>query len=141
MLLQPPTALPKLHPNLEENTPSCFLSRPRDRSSRPGKCHVASSCKYLPNRFAAQASSRSHTGKICEASTSVPVRIPGFGRQIHVFVWVTVSPCVHFPCTCVSVSLCSQPKNSKREQEEGDCLPCVLRQAEKVKGGQHPCLS
>lgn len=57
---------------------------------------MASSYKYLPNHFAAQASSLSHTGEICETSTSVPVHIPGFGRQIHVFVWVTVSPCVHF---------------------------------------------
>lgn len=114
----PPTALPKLHPNLEENKP-CFPSRPRDRSSRPGKCHVASSYKYLPNYFAAQASSLSHTGEICETSTSVPVHIPGFGRQIHVFVWVTVSPCVHFHVRVFLSHCAANPRtpteNRKRE--------------------------
>lgn len=42
--------------NLKENTPSCFPSRPRDRSSWPGRCHVT-----FPNYFAAQACSVSHS--------------------------------------------------------------------------------
>lgn len=72
---------------------------------------MASLYKCPPNHFAAQISSLSHIGEVCETSASVPVHIPGFGKQIHVFVWVT--PCVHFHVrVCFCLSLCSLLKNS-----------------------------
>lgn len=92
-----------------------------------------------PNHFAAQASSLSHTGEVCETSTSVPVHIPGFGRQIHVFVWVTVSPCVHFHIR-VFLSLIVQPAQELQQRMGvGRLFALCLKQAGEVKGGHDPC--
>lgn len=67
-----------------------------------------------------------------ETSTSVPMHIAGFGRQIRGFVWVTLVYISMHVCFCVL--LCSLPKNCNREWEGVDSPLCVPQ----LGGGRRP---
>lgn len=110
--------------------PSC---RARDRISRPGKCNEP--LFIFPPTTLLPRHPLSHFEKVCENNTSVHSRIPGFRRQIHVFVKVTVPPCVHFH---IHVCFVSHSSTSLKTPRVGGGKLCVLRLKQSWKGGRQP---